>query len=294
MSKEIRKNSGAIIRAIRYYCSLNQSQMLELLETSQPSLSKYENGILLPDAAQWVKFCDRYKLNPTCIFSGKIDVMEIPEDESPGNFHRSVRLRDVDKRIGDFKIPKKYSFLMGSTVRTAYPFIKLMRSALGEDFFQDFCDEKGMEPSYFVIMTNPLNLNFMNDLISVLIQKKVLNADDGFSKLYKTSSFHDIHSSLYDSGVLREDNHQENVLSHFTRKLNSSYEINSRYDYISAREVSVEDAKHVKEFNLSDDLLNFRKEYNLSHFKELAKKYGFKNMPKLKNQKDGWIVEFAS
>lgn len=287
-------NMGLIIKAARKYCGTTQSNLGNIINISQSNISKYENGEHELNAIQWMSFCSHYQIDPNSMFYGKIEVIAPKEEDSPGDFHREVKLRESVAKVGTYKLPARYGFMMGSTVRTAYPFIQLFKRELGEKAFVEFCQSIKMDPFYFVIMSNPINLYFIEDLTQELIRKGILKNLHDFEKIHQVTSFSDFHSHLLHRDLLKINGKPEKLIKSFCRYLNSCYEINSIYQQSSAREIQVQNAEHLKQLNLSNDFKNFRKYYNHSHFIEFSNWAQIGPRVNMNGCDKGWSFEFAA
>lgn len=279
----MKNNSSLILRALRKYFEITQVNFAALIGVSQSALSKIEAGALELSAYQWVVICEKFKIDPKSLFTGKIEQLG----------DSKVSLNDTFS-VGSFKIPRQYSYLTGSTVRSAYPLLKYMNLKIGEKKSHEFLKHLGFDPDYFIVMNNPLNLIFTQDLMNFLSSEKVLNARE-IPKIIETAKFSDIHSS-----ILSELTHA-NTLALATKKLlqrvKSSYELNTSYEFVGESEyVVAKDQDHVGEFKLSAEFNKFRQIYNLSHFESLnnlvnpESKLCFQS----KATSSGWIISKVS
>lgn len=274
--------SAQVVRALRKFQQIKQIDFAPIIETTQSALSKIESGHLELSASQWLAVCDKFVLDPRCLFSGKI--------ENLGD--RKLKVEDC-RRVGGFVIPKDYVHLMGSTVRTAYPLLKFMRIRLGEKRFEAFIKSTGFDIDYFVIMNNPLNLKFIEHIVLFLISEGALSLDN-VGMILELSQFKDIHSSIL------HDLDQSQAIESATKKLllrvKHSYEQNTIYEFIGGKEfVVAKDQDFVQEFSLSPEFNEFRKKYNLSHFQGLDHLVtGGMHKYKIKEIKNGWMILNAS
>jgi hypothetical protein len=274
--------SSQIIRAVRKYYQLKQVEFAPILSTTQSALSKIEAGHLELSASQWLAVCDQYTLDPRSLFTGKIENLG----------ERKFGLQDASK-VGGFEIPTEYSFLMGSSVRTAYPILKFMKLKLGEKKLNSFLEASGFDVDYFVIMNNPLNIKFIEHCVSYLISEGILTQSN-IHTILESSQFKDVHSSIFsDLWISRDlDTGTKRLLS----KIKHSYEQNTSYEFLGGKDyVEATDQDFIKEMKLSSEFNHFRQKYNLSHFSELDHLLnGRKNLFNSKETKNGWIISKVS
>lgn len=274
--------SSQVVRAVRKFHQIKQVDFAPLIQTTQSALSKIEAGQLELSASQWLSVCDKFVLDPRCLFSGKI--------ENLGD--RKLKVEDCD-RVGGFKIPEEYFHLMGSTVRTAYPLLKFMRIRLGEKRLEAFIKSTGFDKDYFVIMNNPLNIKFIEHIVLFLISERALSLNT-ISTILELGEFKDIHSSfLHD---LDQSQAIETATKKLLSKVKHSYEQNTLYEFVGEKEfVEARDQDFLQEFKLGAEFNEFRKRYNLSHFQGLDHLVtGGINKFKTKETRNGWIILKAS
>jgi DNA-binding XRE family transcriptional regulator len=274
--------SAQVVRALRKFHQVKQIDFAPIIQTTQSALSKIEAGQLELSASQWLAICDKFVLDPRCLFSGKI--------ENLGD--RKLKVENFDE-VGGFAIPRGYGHLMGSTVRTAYPLLKYLRIRLGEKRLEAFIKSTGFDKDYFVIMNNPLNIKFIEHIVLFLTSENALSLDN-VSSILELGQFKDIHSSYFNDFALSQgiDSATKKLLS----KVKHSYELNTSYEFLGGKEfVEAKDQDFIKEFNLSPEFNEFRRQYNLSHFQGLDYLVtGGINKLKTKVTNDGWLLLKAS
>lgn len=274
--------SSAIVRAVRKFHQVKQTDFAPILATTQSALSKIEAGQLELSATQWLSLCDKFSLDPRSIFTGKI--------ENLGD--RKLKVESTNQ-INGFDIPDHYSYLMGSSVRTAYPFLKFMRLRLGEKRFEGFLKSTGFDNDYFIIMNNPLNLKFIEHMVLFLLSEGCLSLDH-VGSIIELGQFKDIHSSL-----IMDFGHSQG-LDGATKKLlsrvKSTYEQNTSYEFLGNKEyVVARDHDFLKDLKLSTEFNEFRKRYNLSHFEALDEHVtNGEHKFKMKSTQEGWLILKAS
>jgi hypothetical protein len=274
--------SSQIVRSVRKYYQIKQVEFAPILNTTQSALSKIEAGHLELSASQWLAVCDRYTLDPRSLFSGKIENLG----------ERKFGLQDAS-RVGGFEIPTEYSFLMGSSVRTAYPILKLMKLKLSEKKFTAFIEASGFDVDYFVIMNNPLNIKFIEHCVSYLIAEGILT-ETNIHTIIEGDKFKDIHSSILTELWISRD--MDTGTKRMLSKIKHSYEQNTSYEFLGGKDyVEATDQDFLKEMKLSSEFNHFRQQYNLTHFLELDFLLtGRRNFFTSKETKNGWVITKVS
>lgn len=274
--------SSQIVRSVRKYYQIKQVEFAPILNTTQSALSKIEAGHLELSASQWLAVCDRYTLDPRSLFSGKIENLG----------ERKFGLQDAS-RVGGFEIPTEYSFLMGSSVRTAYPILKLMKLKLSEKKFTAFIEASGFDVDYFVIMNNPLNIKFIEHCVSYLIAEGILT-ETNIHTIIEGAKFKDIHSSILTELWISRD--MDTGTKRMLSKIKHSYEQNTSYEFLGGKDyVEATDQDFLKEMKLSSEFNHFRQQYNLTHFLELDFLLtGRRNFFTSKETKNGWVITKVS
>jgi hypothetical protein len=274
--------SSQIVRAVRKYYQIKQVDFAPVLSTTQSALSKIEAGLLELSASQWLAVCDRYTLDPRSLFTGKIENLG----------ERKFGLQDAS-RVGGFEIPTEYSFLMGSSVRTAYPILKLMKLKLSEKKFNSFIEASGFDADYFVIMNNPLNIKFIEHCVSYLISEGILTQTN-IHTIIEGAKFKDIHSSIFSDLWISKD--IDSGTKRMLSKIKHSYEQNTSYEFLGGKDyVEATDQEFLKEMKLSSEFNQFRQKYNLTHFLELDNLLtSRRNFFTSKETKNGWVITKVS
>ena len=145
MTPEERKAThkmALILRSIRKSMPLTQSELASKLGMTQSALSKIEKGTLMPSAYVWISLCQLADVPADAFFWGQIDR------------EKNCRFLKKDDRQQGYKIPKKYNYLMGTSVRAMLPNIAYFKELFGEQGFQDFCFEHKIDPDFFAILDN--------------------------------------------------------------------------------------------------------------------------------------------
>ena len=158
--------TAQIFRAARKQGDKTQVEVARDLGISQGALSKLEAGILKPDAELWFSFCDLFQLSPDFTFRN-------------GTIDRLTRATiEQGKRVGGFKpLPAKYASLRGIKVRSILPLIMLLSETKNPSKFLTFCKSVEMDPDYFVILDNQVNLLFLEDFFAFLSKEGILKGD---------------------------------------------------------------------------------------------------------------------
>ncbi|MCB9090919.1 MAG: helix-turn-helix transcriptional regulator [Halobacteriovoraceae bacterium] len=163
MQKPIAFKIGRLLRAARKMNNISQVEACHSLQLTQGTLSKIENGVLIPKTDLWFEFCDFYKLDVNAYYFGVVD-----------NF-KTIKTSDIS-RVGLFSIPQEWGEVSTVGVRGISPYRKLFVEELSEKEFEDFCDLKKMDSDYFRIFDNAINYRFEFELVEFLIDKRILGS----------------------------------------------------------------------------------------------------------------------
>lgn len=274
--------SNLIIKALRKYYGSTQAEFANFLGVSQGALSKIEAGKLEVSAFQWISICENYKINPSALVSGVINTDKVKASESAQR-----------KYFRSFKVPKRYSNYAESTVRTAYPFIKFMQEKLGNNAFKEFLKLKGFEQEYFVVLDNPVNLLFINDIVEALIEKNVLNRNN-LNELFGFFPIHEIHAYVLED--VQYSTNIQTALVKLIASISQHYERNTQYEFIGEQNcyIQARDADHVSELGINESFKSFRKYYNAKYFEYICNKLRPETMNfNSRATSGGWDVIYA-
>lgn len=277
MVKKLENYSGEIIRAVRKVHNLDQADTAALLGISQGNISKIEHGLLTLDAPRWIEFCCHFKMDALSLVHGKVEGLLAPS----GNFLRG-------RRVGKFKIPPRYSKAQGQVVRAIYPLIKFCQQRLGREAYLQFIKSVKMDPDYFLLMDNPLNLLFAQDL-SAFLEERGVSKEVLFKEVFEVVPFAEAHSLIYE-GLKVAEGDLEKVFKRFVKRMPKSYETDSLFEIKSGPLISVQDCPGLDRLKLSDSFKDFRARYQLSQFQALADLTGQNVSLELKVVDRGWQI----
>lgn len=250
--------TAQILKTLRKFYGVNQRQMATIIGITQGTMSKLEAGQLGLSAIQWISLCSKYSLNPSIIETGRIEALS------------EIKI-DINKNQAPegFKVDKKFKFLMGSSVRTVYPFVKFMNCKIGVEKSNEFFKSIGIDPDYFVIQNLPINLKIIEEIFNYLIKKGLISMKnmEEILSVVPASEVHD-----YALSHLNFKNDPELNLKKFTKNISNLYEQNSIYEFVGDTNcyIKVRDNNHVSELSLNADFVKFRQGYNLTHFNKLS------------------------
>ena len=249
MEQSFNQNTGQIIRAVRKYNGFNQVDFARIIGVSQSSLSRLESGEASIELETWGRICSLFAIDYLAYKTGKLEL--------------KTKLNNVTdlKMYGGFKIPKRYSYLQGSTVRAALPFINLLPKK--GDIQKNYMKSLGFDPDYFSILEAPLNINFLNDIILEIRKRyRLQKLDQSNKKILKAFNDHDIHGHF-----TQRYYRSKNVHSQFNLFLKNSkfYELDFEWRNLDSEPNSTKfifkKASHFNEFKLSPELNDFHWNY---------------------------------
>lgn len=251
--------TAAVIRTARKLRGKTQIEVATHLGVSQSFLSKLEHGRLIPSSSQWFLFCQKMSINPSKTFeTGFID-------------HRlSVALHDPYPQ-SLFKLNPQYSVHAASKVRSIRPFIQFFVEKLGEAQFIKFCNDREIDPDFFRVFDNQINLTFTLDLVTFLMQKGVLT-ENNLANLVRPINEPQIH------GILHEDYdlaHNALELIRYWIKNKQQYETNFEYHLEEKTQdslvLSVSPTPILAQFDYKNSSLgDFLCQYKQHYFKQFA------------------------
>ncbi len=253
-----------VLRASRKMKGVGQQDLAAAMGISQSLLSKLENALIIPSAPTWFYLCEFLEVQTDSGVKGFIDR------------RRDSTLSDID-RLGNFKIPKNYSYLQGSMTRTSRPLLHYFAKHLGEKKTKEYLKHKEIDPDFFVILDNPLNINFNLELLRTMINSGHLKKNDipELTSFMKDSL---MHGSLEKDYETQKD--AKTLLGAFEKNL-AKYETNWRYHFDLNKKDKVEieclPQPHLNEFDLkSDSIDKFISDYRKNFIKEFLTEHKIK------------------
>lgn len=275
--------SSNITRALRKHYGITQKNFSELIDVRQGTLSKIESDQLSLSATQWIYLCDHFKVDPSALLSGKIEMLK--ED--------SVIKLNSTKRVGTFKIPQRYSFNMGSTVRTVFPILSFIDKKSGPNTSKELLKELGMDSDYFIIQSHPISLMLINDIVRLIIQKGILNQQNIW-EIFENNSTSEIHSYVIDQ--LEKSKKQELAFKKLTSVIPKYYEINANYEFVGDEKclIKVKNNLHLRDMKFDEEFDFFRENFNMLHFEKLSKHLSFDKRLTSVTTDEGWNIAYSA
>jgi DNA-binding XRE family transcriptional regulator len=265
--KEDLKRISRVMRAARKISGKNQVEISKALGISQSALSKFESGLLIPSTSQWFMFCKTVGIDSLESFTyGVVDNA------------RPTRL-DGSYPSSSFKIPKKYSHHSGSKVRSIRPFLHYFEDKLGLQHLENFMEARKVDPDYFVVYDNQLNIGFTLDAATHLISEGVLTKKD-------TPALTQILNQPVLHGTLSHNYHRATGQVQLMSELihhSAHYELNFEYRIEESQakflDISVQPQQHMELFDYKNAQLgDFLCRYKKSFFQRFSTFNGGKPM----------------
>lgn len=138
------------IRAIRYFSGLSQTDLSRLLECSQGTISKLENGELEPTAFHLVRMREVFGISIDAIVDGLIP-------------YRAVSERFSNPTL----IPTRYARGAGTKIKFLFPLVRAFEIRYGYDRFLKEIQKVGIKPSLFAEPELLVNANLFTDLMEI-------------------------------------------------------------------------------------------------------------------------------
>lgn len=177
------KKIGSLVSTIRKLKGLNQKQMADLLQSTQSTISKIEDGKSILTAAQWYFLCSRLNISSDALEFGKVD------DLIPARFQKRF-----DNLVLNYKLPKKYKINSTVTVRGMAPLTELLKEKIDKAFTEDL-KFLGVDEDYFGKLDHLIGGNFLIDLYETIFRKNEKYLKDAFSPRYFNTQ--NVHGALY-------------------------------------------------------------------------------------------------
>lgn len=250
--------TARMIRTSRKARGWTQVETARKIGISQSALSKLESSQLIPSVHQWFEFCKHAAIPVGSHLLGYLDRLE------PVTFHEVLPKQD-------FKISKIYTEGAGSTARSLFPLLRWAEQKVGSEKIDQLWETLGVDPDYFVELSNPINFRFYADLTTHLKESGYFKSSDlvKLTQPVSRSSSHGMLAQIY----LKATDPESLVNTVFSRA--SFYEVNFKYqiEEISRKKVkfSVAPEDHMKDFKSLHftECMDFLPEYRNQYFSNL-------------------------
>jgi transcriptional regulator with XRE-family HTH domain len=246
---EIPENLARMFRGIRKQLGLTQHEVGDLLQLSQPVISRIERGTATPTIWSWQRLCNLVGAKLDCHVIGAID-----------------RLEPTVGEMGGFRIPQRLSRNPGSKVRTVRPWLWYMKDALGSEAKVDeYLEHQNLDPDYFVFLDNELNIQFCYDFFDEMIRSGGLRKNT-LSQIVAPIGNPSTHGSLctfYDRARGKVELIDQLVGNAERYDRNFQYKIENRYE--NGLDISIAGREHLDEFKvperMGDVLCQYKKQW---------------------------------
>lgn len=177
--RNYRLNLKDIFYAARKRTGLTQMELSQKSGVSQGNISKYENGLSVPEAPIFIVLCNALGIPYDCLASGFIDQLRMAKPK-------------IRKDIGAFRVPSKYAEHCVFNVRGMRPWLELGQRTLGREATRKLVKSHGVDPAYLINMDNQLNEQFLLDLKGQLDKKikKPISSEELFGDNFNSYDFH--------------------------------------------------------------------------------------------------------
>jgi transcriptional regulator with XRE-family HTH domain len=138
------------IRAIRFFSGLNQTELSKLLECSQGTVSKLENGELEPTAFHLVRMREGFGVSIDAIVDGLIPYRAIAERFSNTSL-----------------LPTRYARGAATKLKFLYPLIRVFEQRHGHDRVQKEIQKLGLKAAAFAEPELLVSSHAFHDLLEV-------------------------------------------------------------------------------------------------------------------------------
>lgn len=259
--KDIPNYSSKILKAIRKCHRLTQGELADFLGITQGALSKIEADILELSAFQWVKICSHFKVPARSLITGRVEFSFFPKV----HFHPYLLGQ------GSFKIPTNYCHSLGQSVRSTYPLLRLLGHEVGALGLRNYLEKSGFSEDYFTIMSNPLPINFMQDLFHELSQTKTLGPREVVASEGFRDSFDFLQEALEEMGPGKS-------FKYLLHSLNQYFQVDFLFSLENEQElytISVKQAQHLQKIELTESFLDYLAKFDFVLIESLLKMANF-------------------
>lgn len=159
------------VRAIRYFSGLNQTELSKLLECSQGTISKLENGELEPTAFHLVRMREVFGVSIDAIVDGLIPYRGIAERFSNSSL-----------------LPPRYARGAGTKLKFLYPLIRAFESRHGVEKLQKEIQKLGLKAAAFAEPELLVSSQTFHDLIEIYREQGSSDAKEFLNEVQKCVS----------------------------------------------------------------------------------------------------------
>lgn len=138
------------LRAIRFFSGLNQTELAKLLECSQGTVSKLENGDLEPTAYHLIRLREVFGISIDAIVDGLIPYRVVAERFSNSDL-----------------LPTRYARGAGTKLKFLYPLVRAFEIRHGAGRFLTELSKLGVKPAVLAEPELLVSQNFFQDLVEV-------------------------------------------------------------------------------------------------------------------------------
>lgn len=256
--KEAAIKVSRIFKCARLACGRGQSELANALSTTQPTISKIENGTLLPSSLMWLQLCNELNIDPGSLFIGYID-------------NKSNVQRRTESLENGFKLPKKYEYDRYSKIRDLNPLIRHANNALGTDNLHNLLENLEIDPYFIYNHDNQINFNFHLDFAEALLKTGKISKST-FPHLCDDIGSENIQGALYANYKTIKDA-DKRILSLVSNQIkyqdNFSFEVQHQKE--NRIDLSIVPQKHLKNFDYLDNELS--KDLFCNHKKNYIKSF---------------------
>lgn len=165
------------IRAIRFFSGLNQTELSKLLECSQGTVSKLENGELEPTAFHLVRMREVFGVSIDAIVDGLIPYRAIAERFSNSSL-----------------VPPRYARGAATKLKFLYPIVRAFEQRFGVAKLQREIQKLGLKPAAFAEPELLVSAQTFHDLIEIYREQGNSDAKEFLGDVQKCVG--EIHAAL--------------------------------------------------------------------------------------------------
>ena len=239
LEKKDAVRTAKVFRAARKQKGFSQLELSKKLSITQGTLSKIELGKLSVSSSIWYEFCNLTDLQPEWAWG--LGVVDRPE----------MKNKITSDQVGSFSLPEKYRLNRGTPVRSIRALLGYFSSVYGEKKLNEYMERIGVDPDYFLVLSNQININFSLDTFEVLAADGRLKPENlkMIANAYSNPTFHGALAGRFHTTGPEV---HENLLTDLIRNV-GHYDMNFNYVIESVQNgvvtISIAPSEHLKAFN---------------------------------------------
>ncbi len=218
LENTLKTNSKKLALYLKRSRGLTQEGFAQAINTTRINICRIEKGGRAFTMEEYAILCGKFSIDYDTIYTGRLNLIE-------ANSHEQFKMCDNWRE-------HQYSF---GNIVTLY--IDYFIFLLGEDEFNEFCLDCGVDPLYFFNRQNPVNIEFLQKLMQRLMAKGFVNSIPKIADF----AYYSVHQS---KSAIRNKLGGDDIFSNLLLipEYLSKFELNHRYktEIVNKKDCSVE------------------------------------------------------